>query len=137
MARRNASWLIRAATLVGGALLAVAAQAAGLSPIKVQSGLGQPFLAEIALQGLAEDDLLTAQARMAAPEEYEKARIGLPHAFYQFRVVLEQPKKGPAFLRVTSSAPINEPSITLMVEFSWRGGRIVQKYPVLLDPPKS
>jgi pilus assembly protein FimV len=41
-----------------------------------------------------------------------------------------------ATLKLTSAAPITEPAINLMLEFSWRGGRILQKYPVLLDPPK-
>jgi len=39
-------------------------------------------------------------------------------------------------LKLSSNAPIAEPAINLLVEFSWRGGRVVQKYSILLDPPK-
>ncbi|MBL8521036.1 MAG: hypothetical protein JNK75_10220 [Betaproteobacteria bacterium] len=119
------------ATAVAGSALA-----AGLSPIQVQSGLGQPFSAEVELQGLTADDMLTAQTRIASREEYEKAGVPMISVIHSMRVSIVERAKDKWFLKLTSSAPVNEPAITLMVEFSWRGGRILQKYPVLLDPPK-
>jgi len=40
-------------------------------------------------------------------------------------------------LKLTSIVPINEPSLDLLVEFSWGNGRVTQKYSVLLDLPKA
>ena len=117
--------------LPSGAVLA-----AGLSPIKVGSAFGQPFVAEIEVTGLQPDDLLTAQTRLASPDEYTVAKLAYQPIVRQIRIALDQTGPGKAMLRLTSTAPIAEPAINLLVEFSWRGGRILQKYPVLLDPPK-
>lgn len=124
-----------------GALLVLAlslpAAGAGLSAIDVKSVLGQPFSAEVELVGLTADDMLTAQTRIASPEEYEKAGVPVTPLNHQLRVAIEERGKDKRFLKITSSAPVNEPALTLIVEFSWRGGRMLQRYSVLLDPPKA
>jgi pilus assembly protein FimV len=111
--------------------------AAGLSAIDVKSVLGQPFSAEIELLGLTADDMLTAQTRIASREEYEKAGVPVTSLTYQLRVTIDERGKDKRFLKITSSGPVNEPAIALIVEFSWRGGRMLQRYSVLLDPPKA
>jgi Tfp pilus assembly protein FimV len=111
--------------------------AAGLSAIDVKSVLGQPFRAEIELLGLTADDMLTAQTRIASREEYEKAGVPVTSLTYQLRVSIDERGKDKRFLKITSSGPVNEPAIALIVEFSWRGGRMLQRYSVLLDPPKA
>lgn len=119
--------------------LSMSAKAAGLGPIEVKSVLGQAFSAVAELQGLSDDDMLTAQARIASREEYEKAGLLAGSLSHELRVIIDDQGKGgkgKRWVRITSVAPINEPAFTVMVEFSWRGGRIVQKYPVLLDPPR-
>jgi pilus assembly protein FimV len=116
-------------------LAAAAAQAAGLGAIQVKSGLGQSFVAEIEITGLQGDDLLTAQARMASVEEFQAAKLPYVTLVRQIRVGIET-RASKSFVTLVSTAPANEPAINLMVEFSWRGGRIVQKYPILLDPSK-
>ena len=40
-----------------------------------------------------------------------------------------------AFLRVTSTAPVTEPYLDLLVEVNWASGRVVRDYTFLLDPP--
>ena len=121
---------------LGFALITAAASAAGLAAIKVNSAFSQPFAAEIDITGITADDLLTAQVRMATPEEYESAKLTYMPILRSIRVALEQTGESKAILKLTSTTPITEPAITLLVEFSWRGGRIMQKYPILLDPPK-
>ena len=118
--------------------LPVAALAAGLAPIKVNSALGQPFSAEIEITGLPADDFEfeLAKGSLASPEAYQEARLVYPPLLRQLRVSTERRADGKPFLKVVSSAPINEPALNLLVEFNWRGGRLVQKYSILLDPPK-
>ena len=123
-------------TALGFVLITAAASAAGLAAIKVNSAFGQPFDAEIDITGINADDLLTAQARMARPEEYEATKLTYIPIVRNIRVTLEQTGENKAVLKLASTTPITEPAINLLVEFSWRGGRIMQKYPVLLDPPK-
>ena len=110
--------------------------AAGLAPIQVKSAFGQPFAADVEVTGLQPDDLLTAQARLANAEEYADAKLPFLPIVRQIRIAMEQTSNGKTMLKLSSNAPITEPAINLLVEFSWRGGRVLQKYPVLLDPPK-
>lgn len=117
--------------------MALPASAAGLSPIDVKSVLGQPFSAEVELLGLTADDMLTAQTRIASPEEYEKAGVPVTALNHQLRVTIDERGKDKRYLKITSGAPVNEPAMTLILEFSWRGGRMLQRYSVLLDPPRA
>jgi pilus assembly protein FimV len=100
--------------------------------------LGQPFSAEIEITGLPADEFEfeLAKGRLASPEAYEDARLPFPPLLRQLRISTERRADGKPVLNVVSAVPINEPALTLLVEFNWRSGRLLQKYSILLDPPK-
>ena len=118
--------------------LPMTAEAAGLAAIKVNSALGQPFSAEIEIIGLPTDEFEfeLAKGRLASPEAYEEAKLVYPPFLRQLRISTERRTDGKPILRIVSHTPINEPALNVLVEFNWRGGRLMQKYSVLLDPPK-
>lgn len=120
------------------AALPLAADAAGLAPIKVHSALGQPFSAEIEITGLPTDDFEfeLAKGSLASAEAYQDAKLAFPPLLRQMRITTEKRADGKPILRLVSNAPINEPAINLLIEFNWRSGRLLQKFSVLLDPPK-
>ena len=115
---------------------AMAAQAAGLGALTTQSALGQPLSAEIEVIGMQPDEFARVLARIGSPEQYQAATLPHQPLLRQLRVAAERRKDGKAILKITSVAPINEPTLELLVDFNWRGGRLLQKYSVLLDPPK-
>ena len=114
----------------------VAAHAAGLGGLSVQSALGQPLSAEIEVISMQPEEFARVLARIASPEDYQAAKLAFTPLLRQLRVSAERRKDGKAILKITSAAPINEPTLDLLVDFNWRGGRLLQKYSVLLDPPK-
>jgi pilus assembly protein FimV len=120
------------------AAVSPATVAAGLAPIKVNSALGQPFSAEIEITGLPAEEFEfdLAKGRLASPEAYEDAKLAFPPYLRQLRITTERHSDGRPYLKLVSGAPINEPAMNLLVEFNWRAGRLVQKYSILLDPPK-
>lgn len=124
---------------VGCIAFPVLAQAAGLSGINVKSALGQPFSAEIDITGLPteEFEFELAKGALASPEKYEEAKLIYPPYLRQLRITTERRADGKPFLKLASNAPINEPALNLLIDFNWRGGRILQKYSILLDPPKA
>ena len=128
--------LIRSMTIGCWACLSIAAHAVGLGPIKVDSGLGQPLSAEVEVTALEPDEFARVLARVAGPDEYEAAKLPYAPLLRQLRITAERRKDGKSILKITSFAPINEPTLDLLVDFNWRGGRLQQKYSVLLDPPK-
>lgn len=113
------------------------AEAAGLGRIKVESALGQPFSAEIDITALQADEFPQVLARVANAETYEATKVVYPPIVRQIRVSAERLNDGKPILKLTSNAPINEPLLDLLVEFSWGNGRVMQKYSVLLDLPNA
>jgi len=127
-------------TLKGGmavALLlgAVAAQAAGLGKLTINSALGQPLNAEIELVSLQPGEVDSLSARVAPPEAFRDARIEYGSSLRLLRFAVETRPNGSQFLKVTSVAPINEPFVDVLVEVTWPAGRVQREYPILLDPP--
>jgi pilus assembly protein FimV len=128
--------LLRTVAAVGCMWIALAAHAVGLSGIQVKSGLGQPLLAQIEVNALEPDEFARVNARVAGPDEYAAAKLAYSPLLRQIRINAERSKDGKLILNITSVAPINEPTLELLVDFNWRGGKLLQKYAVLLDPTK-
>ena len=123
---------------LGGVLLAASASfshAAGLGKLSINSALGQPLSAEIELVSLQPGEFEAIVARVASPESYGEARIDYSPLLRQVRFITARRADGRPVLRVTSSAPINEPFLDMLVEVTWPSGRLLREYPILLDPP--
>ncbi|WP_293776878.1 FimV/HubP family polar landmark protein [uncultured Oxalicibacterium sp.] len=124
---------------VSAAVLSLAvlasAHAAGLGRLSVQSALGQPLRAEIELTAVAADELESLQPRLASADAYRQANIELTPALLSLRFSVERRASGPV-VRVTSTQPINEPFVDMLMELGGNRGRLVREYTFLLDPPE-
>jgi pilus assembly protein FimV len=45
-------------------------------------------------------------------------------------------RDGRALIRLTTTQPVNEPFLGLLVELQWATGRLIREYTVLLSPPE-
>lgn len=130
---------IRALTLktisaaVASALLFSSSYAAGLGKLTVLSSLGQPLRAEIELTSVSKDELGALSARLASPDTFRQANIDYNAALASLRFAVEQRGDRPV-IRVTSSQPLNEPFVDMLLEVSGPNGRLVREYTFLLDP---
>lgn len=129
-------FLTRSLSAACAVCFSFAAHAVGLGSFKVLSSLGQPLAAEIEVTALGAEEFSQVLARIASPEEYQAARLTYSSLLRQLRISGERRTDGRTFLNITSVAPINEPTLELLVDFNWRGGRLLQRYSVLLDPPR-
>jgi len=122
-------------TLTGAVLSAVltSANAAGLGKLTVLSSLGQPLRAEIELTAVTPEEATDLQARLAPAEAFRAANIDFNPALLGLRFTVEQ-RNGRQVISVSSSAPINEPFVDMLLELSWANGRLVREYTFLLDP---
>ena len=112
------------------------AQAAGLGKLTVNSALGQILDAEIELVSLSAGEADSLSARVADREAFRAARIDYSPALRLLRFSIEKRANGQSYLKVTSTAPVNEPSVDALVELTWATGRVQRQYPILLDPRK-
>lgn len=110
--------------------------AAGLGKLSVSSVLGQPLRAEIELLSVAQDDISNIDAKQATPEAYMQAHIDRSGAQSEILVRVEKRADGTPYVRLTSSTPINDPFVDLLIELNWSSGRVLREYTILLDPAK-
>jgi pilus assembly protein FimV len=101
----------------------------------IHSAMGQPLRADIELVSVRADELSTLAARVAPPDAYRNANINFNPALLGARATIERRPGGNPYIRVTSSRPIEEPFVDLLVELTWNTGRLVREYTALIDPP--
>jgi pilus assembly protein FimV len=123
--------------LVAAGLIALPlwANAAGLGKLSVKSALGQPLAAEIELFAADKAELDSLTASLASDQEFREARVDLSPVLSSLRFAVEKRPNGKPVLKVTSSQPINDPFVDMLVELSWASGRLVREYTMLIDPP--
>ena len=120
------------AVLSGGGV--PSAEAAGLGRLTVQSALGQPLRAEVEVTSVSPDEAESLKARIASPEAFSRVGLQYKEALSGVRMDVEN-RGGRYFIKVTSSRPINDPFVDLVVELSWASGTFSREYTFLLDPP--
>ena len=123
--------------LVAAGLIAVPlmADAAGLGKLSVTSALGQPLAAEIELFAADKAELDSLSASLASDQAFRDARVEFAPVLSSLRFTVEKKPNGKAVLKVSSSRPVNDPFIDMLVELNWGSGRLVREYTMLLDPP--
>lgn len=112
------------------------AWAAGLGRLTVQSALGQPLRAEVEITSLSRDEAASLSAKLAPQDAFRQAGMEFNPALSSLRFVVERGDDGRSFVRISSTQPINEPFVDLLVELNWTNGRLVREYTFLLDPPE-
>ena len=119
--------------LASAVFLSSSAYAAGLGKLTVLSSLGQPLSAEIELTSVSAEDASALVAKLAPADAFRVANIEFNPALLSLRFAVEQ-RGSRQFIKITSSQPVNEPFVDMLLELSWSGGRLVREYTFLLDP---
>lgn len=119
---------------VVSAVLFSNAYGAGLGKLTVLSGLGQPLHAEIELTSVSKEESGSLSVKLASVEAFRQANIEFNPALFALRFAVDQ-RSGKQFVRITSSQPVNEPFVDMLLELGGSGSRLVREYTFLLDPP--
>lgn len=114
-------------------LFSASAYAAGLGKLTVLSSLGQPLNAEIELTAVTAEEASGLVAKLAPAEAFRQANIDYNPALSNLRFSVEQ-RGSRQYIKITSSQPVNEPFVDMLLELSWNSGRLVREYTFLLDP---
>ena len=108
--------------------------AATMSGINVSSALGHPLKAEISLAELGKTDKSTLSAKLASINEFKSVGIDYPYALPKLTFEVSTRANGQVYIKLTSTQPVNEPFVSLLVELSWPSGKLLREYTFLLDP---
>jgi len=134
MHRWKLSVLAAAAALSAG-LYATDASALALGRVNVQSALGEPLRAEIELPQITPSEADSLRVAPASPEVFRAQGLEYSPAAHNVQVQLHRRPDGSMVLRLSSTRPINDPFVDLVIDASWSSGHIVRSYTMLFDPP--
>lgn len=118
------------------ALLATssAAHALEVGEIQVQSALNQLFDATIPLPTLAPEDLNGVSIKIASPTMFNEFGLDRSPTLAHLVFSIQYDAEGRVYVKAVSTQPIREPSLALLLEFSWPRGKTFREFTVLLDP---
>ena len=130
---RVSAWAV--ASSLALAALPLAAEAAGLGKITIFSALGQPLRAEMEVFATREE-LAGMRAQLASQDAFKQAGVDYAPALSGITLRLDKRANGQPIIRLTSTRPINDPFVDLLLELNWPSGRLIREYTFLLDPPE-
>jgi FimV-like protein len=117
-------------------MLAPLSHAASLGSLNLSSNLGEALLAEVEVLLEPQESLSGLQAALASEQAYAKQGIRYQSHYLDIKVELQQNPQGLPVLKLSSSLPINEPYLDVLLQLDWAAGRLQKQYIVLLDPPQ-
>lgn len=127
---------LKLSMLLALALGSTQAAAMELGQIQVKSALGQPLLAEIPVNTSSPAELQNLTAQLASAADAAQAGVAAgPTVPLQFAVI--EGANGHKIIRITSTAPVNDPYLDLLVEVNNDAGKSLREFTILLDPPGS
>jgi pilus assembly protein FimV len=124
----------RAAVPLLAVLLPLTAGALGLGEISLRSALNQPFVAEIPVTSQSGEDLSQVTVELAPGATFARFGLDRPRFLDDFRFQIQR-EGTRTFVRVTSTQPVSEPFVSMLLDIGWPQGRLLREFTVLLDPP--
>jgi len=114
-------------------LVPALAMGAGLGKLALHSALGQQLRADIDVVSIQRGEAGSLSARIASADQFRQAGVEYGPAIASLRASVQR-RDGQFYVVLTSTQPINEPFLDVLVELSWATGRLVRQYTFLLDP---
>lgn len=127
--------LLASVMVLAFGLSSLDANALALGRINVLSVLGEPLRAEIDIPDISQEEASSLRAFVASPEAFRASGLDYNVIVSSVEVKLQKRPDGRSFLRLTSTRPVNDPFLDLVLETQWATGRIVRDYTMLFDPP--
>lgn len=109
--------------------------AVGLGEARVESYLNQPLDVEIQLIDVSEEELQALTVRPGDASDYRRVGLDLDQIQTQLEVTLHR-DRDPAVVQVTSSEPVGDPVVQILLHARWSSGRVLREYTLFLDPPR-
>jgi pilus assembly protein FimV len=128
---------IAGAVALIASVVTLPAHALSLGRISVLSALGEPLRAEIDVAQITPEEAASLKAGVATPEAFKAAGLEYTPVLAGMEVTLQRRADGRSYLRLTSSRPVSEPFVDLVLQATWSAGRLTRDYTMLFDPPGS
>lgn len=118
---------------IAAALASGQAAAVGLGDLSLQSYLGKPLQAEVALSHMG--DLTVDQLKVQIGSEADYSALGVEYNYMHSSLKIEPfVKNGQTYVRISTTESISEPYLNFVLNLRWPKGQVVREFTVLLDP---
>lgn len=97
------------------------------------SGVGEPLRAEIDIVDVRGGEAKSLAARLGTPDEFWRAGLEPPAILGALRAGIGRGQKGRPVVTLTSSEPVSEPFLSLLVQLSSPSRQSLREYPFLLE----
>ena len=134
---KSASFGLRtlSAAVLTTLLFATNSYAAGLGKLTVNSALGQPLRAEIELTSVSADETGLLVPKLASTDAFRSAGVDMNPVLFSLRFAVAKHDDGRQYIVVTSTQPVNEPFVDMLLELGGNtSGKLIREYTFLLDP---
>jgi pilus assembly protein FimV len=118
------------------ALLPLTSSATGLGKLNVFSALGEPLNAEIELLSATPEELAALTVNLASEELYAAQGLNKTAIQQTIKAVVNKKPNGTNVIQLSSSQPVNDPFLDMLIQVAWSDGQLSREYTLLLDPPE-
>ena len=105
-----------------------------LGPLSIDSALGEPLKAVIPVYDVSGEDMSFARISLASPSNYDAAGLIYTDLIPKIDLRFELLSSG-MVIYLTTTDPVNEVVIDLLIEFSIANERVSRTYVAFIDPP--
>ncbi|CAN1502750.1 Motility protein FimV, N-terminal [Burkholderiaceae bacterium] len=127
-------WALTATLLGTIALTPLSAWSITLGGMRVQSALGEPLRAQLSLGQLTPEELSSINAGFAPAAVYQAAGITANPILDNVQISVDASEPSNVVVNLTSSSPISEPFLDMLLEIKWASGKVVRDYTLLFNP---
>ena len=113
----------------------LAANALGFGAIKLKSALNERFDAEVEVLSPTPEDIKSLKVKLASQAAFLRAGIERTALDNSLLFEIKERPSGSYFIQLSSKGTIREPFLNFLLEMTWKNGRMLREYTVLLDPP--
>ncbi len=111
------------------------AYAFGLGHATVKSALGQPLRADIDITQITPDEASSLKVAVAPASAFQSRKLNYSSILPEVTITLEHRPDGQPYLRLSSSRPVQEPFVDVLLRAYWANGELTRDYTLLFDPP--
>jgi len=108
--------------------------AVGIGQLQLNSLLNQTFDGEVPLYELGAVSLDQIDVSMGSQDDYEKNGLVRSTVYSRFAFEAKTNAQGQPSIHITSTAPIKEPVLQLLITFTWPEGKVERTFTAFLDP---
>lgn len=109
-------------------------RALALGDIEVNSHLNQPLNAVVPIVAAKAEELIDMRVELADGVAFERAGIQRRHDYTRIRFRVLTQEDGSSMIRMSTTRPVIEPALDLMVNVVTPQGSMQRRYSILLSP---